>query len=144
MYRVLALSLTSLYLLTGCGAQPSAPPAEAPAQEATDTQEDAPPMRNFAEVTIGPYTVQPMFEEEIEDGHYNIEVQGAQFAAVRAWVGNEAAEGVMVVKGMEENDYQHFHVEVPDPIAEDTRLWIEIEAADGTLHKGSVELVEAG
>ena len=101
------------------------------------------PMRNFAPQKIGPYDVQPMFEEEIINGHYNIKVDGGEFQAVRIWVGTEDPADVMVVKCELENDYQHGHLDVPDPIPADYALWMEIEDTEGNLHKGSTPLVHA-
>lgn len=98
-------------------------------------------MRNFAAVKIGPYEVQPMFEEEIENGHYNIKItSGGEVKAVRMWVGPEDASGVMVVKTEIENDYNHGHVEVPSPVPADAKLWIEIESPAGETFKGSTPL----
>lgn len=152
-------------LAAGCGGQsvtapespataeaPAAPqaadPAQTPAPAPAETEAAAPasspiPMRNFAAVTIGPYQVQPMYEEEIPDGHYNLRIAGAEFKAVRIWAGLEDPGDVMVVKTEVENDYMHGHVEVPSPIPAEYALWIEIEAPDGQLHTGSTPLEPA-
>lgn len=132
-------------VLTGCGAQENQDPqanSEAALETAPQPNYDI-PMRNFAAVTIGPYNVQPMFEEEIEDGHYNIKVDGGEVKAVRMWVGPEDASGVMIVKTEIENDYNHGHVEVPTPIPNDAKLWIEIENPAGETFKGSTPLKAA-
>jgi hypothetical protein len=97
-------------------------------------------MHDLPPVTIGAYTVQPMYEEELEDGHFNLRISGGEVAAVREWVGPEDASGVMVVKTEIERDYHHGHVEMPNPIPADARLWIEIEAPSGELVKGSTPL----
>jgi hypothetical protein len=94
-------------------------------------------MFDLAPVTIGPYTVQPMYEDKLEDGHFNLRISGGEVAAVREWVGPEDAFGVMVVKTEIERDYHHGHVEMPTPIPADARLWIEIESPSGELFKGS-------
>lgn len=94
-------------------------------------------MFDLPAVTIGPYTVQPMYEEKLEDGHFNLRISGGEVAAVREWVGPEDASGVMVVKTEIERDYWHGHVEMPNPIPADARLWIEIESPSGELLKGS-------
>ncbi|MFM1919781.1 MAG: hypothetical protein RLZZ303_1415 [Candidatus Hydrogenedentota bacterium] len=152
MKKCLALSLMAALPLAACGAKPATPeapapqsaaPAEAQAQPMEAAPDAPPPMRNFAALTIGPYAVQPMFEEEIKDGHFNIDVKGAEVKAVRIWVGPEDASGVMVAKTEPEHGYHHGHVEMPDPIPADAQLWIEIEAPDGTLHKGATPLVQA-
>jgi hypothetical protein len=153
MRKPLTAMLIAL-LAAGCGGQTatqteSPAPAEAqPAPEAaapaeTPATATPSPMRNFAAVAIGPYQVQPKFEEEIEDGHYNLHITGAEFKAVRIWAGLEDPGNVMVVKTEVENDYQHGHVEVPSPIPAEYALWIEIEAPDGALHKGSTPLQPA-
>ena len=94
-------------------------------------------MFDLPPVTIGPYTVEPMYEEKLEDGHFNLRITGGEVAAVREWVGPEDASGVMVVKTEIERDYWHGHVEMPNPIPADARLWIEIETPSGELLKGS-------
>jgi len=94
-------------------------------------------MFDLPPVTIGPYTVEPMYEEKLEDGHFNLRISGGEVAAVREWVGPEDASGVMVVKTEIERDYWHGHVEMPNPIPADARLWIEIESPTGELFKGS-------
>jgi hypothetical protein len=149
MYRTLATLVTSAAFLAACGgSQPAAPEAQAPAAASQPAgQLPQPnydiPMRNFAPVKIGPYDVQPMFEEEIENGHYNIKVEGGEVKGVRIWVGPEDATGVMVVKTEIENDYNHGHVEVPTPVPADARLWIEIENPAGETFKGSTPLTMA-
>jgi len=150
MLRLTTLLIASILVFTGCGGQET---AETETADTASAVGSAPkleqpgydiPMRNFAPATIGPYEVQPLFEEEIVDGHFNIRIdEGGEVNAVRVWVGPEDAEDVMVVKAEIENDYHHSHHEVPDPIPADYTLWIEIEAPDGTLHKGSTPLEEA-
>ena len=78
-----------------------------------------------------------MYEDKLEDGHFNLRITGGEVAAVREWVGPEDASGVMVVKTEIERDYHHGHVEMPSPIPADARLWIEIETPTGELVKGS-------
>jgi len=144
MYRVLTTMLSCVVVLAGCGGQQASAPAavnEAPA--AAKAPVEAPPMRNFASIKIGPYDVQPMFEEEIEDGHFNIKVSGAEYKSVRGWVGPEDASGVMVVKPEVENDYLHGHYEIPTPVPADAMLWIEIETPTGETLKGSTPLKQA-
>lgn len=144
--KKLIFSTAIVLAMIGCGnpAPPESAPAEpAPAAkpaEPAETTSTAIPMRNFAPVTIGPYKVQPMFEEEIEDGHYNIRVEEGDFTAVRIWVGAEDNSDVMVVKTELENDYQHGHLEVPNPIPDGVELWIEIENEAGEKFTGSVPL----
>jgi hypothetical protein len=152
-YRTLAALVVSGALMTGCGGQqPAAPEAAAPAPAeaapaaagAPASAEEAIPMRNFAAVQIGPYAVQPMFEEEIEDGHFNIKiVSGGEVKAVRMWVGAQDPGDTMVSKTEPEFDYHHGHVEMPDPIPADAALWIEIETPAGESVIGSTPLKQA-
>lgn len=144
-------ALAMILLAAGCGGAPSGTPG-GPAESgpgAAETPENAPaesnaiPMRDFAAVTIGPYGVQPMYEEEIVDGHFNFRITGGEFRAVRIWVGEEDPGDVMVVKTELENEYQHGHVEIPNPIPDGYALWIEVETPDGELHKGSTPLKPA-
>jgi catechol 2,3-dioxygenase-like lactoylglutathione lyase family enzyme len=137
------LVLTVAAALSACGSpEPAAPPAAAPAAGPAEAPAPAETikMTNLAPVNIGPYTVQPMYEENLADGHFNLKISGGEVAAVREWVGPEDASGVVVVKTEIENDYHHGHVEMPDPIPADARLWIEIETPAGERLKGSTPL----
>lgn len=145
--RILAALAATVFMgaavFTGCGGQAPATPAPktaSPEAPQPAQHDDVPAMRKFAAVKIGPYDVQPMFEEEIENGHFNIKVTGGEFKAVRGWVGTEDASGVMIVKTEIENDYRHGHYEVPDPIPADVKFWIEIESPSGETFKGSTPL----
>jgi catechol 2,3-dioxygenase-like lactoylglutathione lyase family enzyme len=143
MKNVLMVWIAVTSLLTGCSGgsdESETTPSEASAVSTEEAVVDTIPMTNLASLTIGDYEVQPMYEEELKDGHFNIRITGGEVAAVREWVGPEDASGVVVVKTEIENDYHHGHIDMPDPIPADARLWIEIEAPDGTLHKGSVPL----
>lgn len=135
-----SLILGALFIIAGCGASPNAEQSQAAAPVATPASESAIPMTNLQSLKIGPFDVQPMYEEKIEDGHFNIKIAGGEVAAVREWVGPEDATGVVVVKTEIENDYHHGHVEMPNPIPADARLWIEIETPAGERLKGSVPL----
>lgn len=144
MKNVLMVWIAVISLLPGCSGgsdESGAIPSDEPAASTEEAVADAIPMTNLPSLTIGAYQVQPMYEEELKDGHLNLRITGGEVAAVREWVGPEDASGVVVVKTEIENDYHHGHIEMPDPIPADARLWIEIEAPDGTLHKGSVPLV---
>lgn len=136
----LSLILGALFIIAGCGAAPKPEQGQAAAPVATPESENAIPMTNLEPLKIGPFDVQPMYEEKIEDGHFNIKIAGGEVAAVREWVGPEDATGVVVVKTEIENDYHHGHVEMPNPIPADARLWIEIETPAGERLKGSVPL----
>ena len=132
------------FALAGCSGKPESTPPEAAPEAASapapSEVEEEIPMTDLQAVKIGPYDVQPMFEEELSDGHFNIRITGGDVAAVREWVGPADASGVVVVKTIIERDYYHGHVEMPDPIPADARLWIEIETPTGERLKGSVPL----
>ena len=134
MKNVLMVWVATIALLTGCSGgsevAENAVPVES-VETSSETVVDTIPMTDLAPLTIGVYQVQPMYEEELKDGHFNLRITGGEVAAVREWVGPEDASGVVVVKT---------EIEMPDPIPADARLWIEIEAPDGSLHKGSVPL----
>lgn len=141
MRRITALLAASLILtISGCGNQ-TPPPTEAE-QPAAAAQSDAPSIRmsNLPPITIGDFEVQPMYEEDLADGHFNLTITGGEIAAVREWVGPEDASGVVVVKTEIENGYYHGHIEMPAPVPADARLWVEIETPDGQRLKGSTPL----
>jgi len=142
--KYLATIIAAGAFVAGCGAPEPAgpvnsePPATPDVSSSEATSEKK--MTDLAPITIGPYTVQPMYEEELSDGHFNLKISGGEVAAVREWVGPEDASGVMVAKTEIERDYYHGHVEMPNAIPADARLWIEIETTDGQRLKGSTPL----
>ena len=144
-YALLGI-LTFAITLTGCGSPDTSAGTSDPTTEPEAKLPEPDyeiPMRNFAPTQAGPYALQPMFEEEIEDGHYNIKVTGPEFKTVRFWIGTDNKANSMVVKAVLENDYQHGHLDVPSPLPDDYALWIEVEAPDGELHTGSTPFVQA-
>lgn len=140
--KKLIVAFLTMLAIVGCGAAPE--PTQQSAVEVESTaptnESDAIPMTNLAPLKIGVYDVQPMYEEKLEDGHFNIRITGGEVVAVREWVGPEDASGVIVVKTEIERDYHHGHVEMPAPIPDDARLWIEIETPSGETLKGSTPL----
>lgn len=139
--RIHLLTIAFAAVLSACGEPESTPTApETTAESTTAPAVTEIKMTELPIVTIGPYTVQPMYEDDLAGGHFNLTISGGDVAAVREWVGPEDASGVMVVKTEIERDYWHGHVEMPDPIPADARLWIEIETPTGELHKGSTAL----
>lgn len=143
MIRLLSTVLLLALIFTGCSNEPGSTDSSDVAKAPLPEPDYDIPMRNFAAIKIGPYDVQPMFEEEIKDGHYNMKVTGAEFEAVRIWVGQEDPADTMVIRCELENDYQHGHLDIPNPIPDDVKLWIEIEDQDGDTHLGSVNLEHA-
>ncbi|MEM1098578.1 MAG: hypothetical protein AAGH92_07305 [Planctomycetota bacterium] len=73
--------------------------------------------------------------------HIDIEVEsGPTPATIRAWVGNESADGVAKGKAHGSNGDYHVDATCPAELAEDASLWIEVESADGTRATGSLPL----
>jgi hypothetical protein len=72
--------------------------------------------------------------------HLDLEVQsGPVPAAVRFWIGDEAATGSLKAKA--ESHDNHFHGETEAPAdLKDARLWLEIETDKGTRDLGSIAL----
>ncbi len=73
--------------------------------------------------------------------HIDIELKsGPTPAAIRAWVGNESADGV--AKGLAAGSDGDYHADAtcPAELAEGAALWIEIESADGIRTAGSFPL----
>lgn len=142
MLRTTLSTLTIGLLLLGCGGEskPADTASTEPASAGTAVTKYEIPMTTLQPLKLGAYDVQPMYEEELSDGHFNIRITGGEVTAVREWVGPEDASGVVVVKTEIENDYHHGHVEMPNPIPADARLWIEIETPSGERLKGSTPL----
>src|SRR5690606_20534703 len=105
MMRLLPGLLAVTGLLAGCGgpSTPAATDAPAPSENAVTDYEI--PMTKLPGFTVGDYTVEPMYEEELKDGHLNTKITGGDVAAVRVWVGPEDGAGVLIVKTEIENDY---------------------------------------
>jgi len=151
---ILAVSL----FLAACGGQP---PTESPAQsEQPDTTMEAPdaaaetpdaapeadPYSELGEHTklnplaIGDYNIRAIHIGDVALGHFNLYIEGGEPAAVRAWVGDENADGVVVTLAEFEVDHHCAHIEVPTPLPADAKLWVEIESPDGERLKGNTEL----
>jgi hypothetical protein len=141
-----AIVLATLFTFGGC--TPAAPPAT--------TNTDAEPLpaaaaevEGFAEsgnqtqlapILLAPYTVKALHIGEVTKGHFNLYVEGGELAAIRAWVGDESANQVMVTKAEFEVDHHCAHIEVPQPLPATARLWVEIETMEGVRLKGSTEI----
>lgn len=146
--KKLLLLLTPI-LLAACTAPapapaPSAAPKEAPAVAAA-SEEHAPGEEEGVKTPLpaaqaGPFQVKAHYTGDLSLGHVNFYVEGGKPKAVRAWVGNENADGVMVGKADWEDDHYCAHLEVADPIPADAALWLEIEDEGGASHKASMTL----
>lgn len=97
-------------------------------------------------VEIAGTTFEVSFGGEIEPGaemHINLNItDGPKPAAVRLWVGDEAATGSIKGKADATDDGFHGHAEVPAELTEGAALWIEIESDDGSRTTGSIDLPE--
>lgn len=138
------LSLMAIAVVfTGCGA-PQQPTAAAPAPVAQEEVEEAGhesgATTEIFNDKLGPYDVRAIFTGPLDDGHFNFYVNGATPKAVRSWVGDEAATGVMVTKANLEEDHYCAHIEMPANISSDIALWFEIESEDGEPLKTRVSL----
>jgi len=143
MYRMLLVLLASGLVIAGCSA-PKAP-ANAPAPAATPAVEDADGDESGAVTELenrdlGPYKVRAIYTGDLSAGHFNFYVTGGKAKAVRSWVGDESATGVMVTKANLEDDHYCAHVEMPATIPDSAMLWYEIESEDGTTEKASISL----
>jgi len=91
-------------------------------------------------IALAPFTSKVMHIGDVSKGHFNLYIEGGEPAAVRAWIGDEAATDVMVTKAEFEVDHHCAHIEVAQPLPEGAKFWLEIETADGQRLKGSSAL----
>ena len=140
----LAMSLVFVALVAGCSPvepastpvnQPAAPTATTPTTEENFSEGGA--KTELTPITMAPFTVKATHIGELSKGHFNLYIEGGEPAAVRAWIGDEAATGVMVTKAEFEVDHHCAHLEVNTPVAAEAKLWVEVETADGASLKGS-------
>lgn len=149
IYTFLIVGLVAVIALTGCTKQepagtPPESPIEAPlvgapeaASEAESQFSEAGSQTVLAPIALESYTVDSLHIGELALGHFNLYVKGGEPAAVRAWVGDEAATNVVVTKADFEVDHHCAHIEVPNPLPAEAKLWVEIETPDGSRLKGS-------
>lgn len=146
-YTALVMSLIVLILVAGCSpsepastpeVQQAEPVAATPAAEAEFSESGA--QTELTPIAIAPFTVKATHIGEVSKGHFNLYIEGGEPAAVRAWIGDEAATDVMVTKAEFEVDHHCAHLEVGTPIPANAQLWVEVETADGTIVKGSAPL----
>lgn len=73
--------------------------------------------------------------------HIDIEVESGPIpTTIRAWVGNESADGVAKGKAHGSNGDYHVDATCPAELGEGSSLWIEVESVDGTRAVGSLPL----
>lgn len=133
-------------LLAACGA-PSTPEVPSP-KETQDTAPAGTPdpysesgaQTDLAPLAIGPYNVRALHIGDVGLGHFNLYIEGGEPAAVRAWVGDEAATGVLITLAEFEEDHHCAHLEVPQPLPAGAKLWVELETSEGERLRGSSPL----
>jgi hypothetical protein len=149
---VLPAACLSLFAVSGCKDDHSHPPAAKSPEPAAgkpaivDPHEGGP--LALGEAAAGPYTIKAGRDagplKPGGEGHIDVDVTGAPFAAVRVWIGAADGKGSMKGKGEVEfadrPNHRHAHAEVPDPLAPDAKLYVEVEAADGAKHVASFDL----
>lgn len=156
--KTMSLMMTALLtgaVLAGCSKPDTTTPPEAatpaatPAPAAEPVAAEADAGDNLSEagdqtflepIALAPFTTKVMHIGEVSKGHFNLYVDGGQPAAVRAWIGDEAATNVLITKAEFEVDHHCAHLEVTQPLPEGAKFWLELETADGKLLKGSSEL----
>jgi major membrane immunogen (membrane-anchored lipoprotein) len=140
-YLMLILALTTF---TACGGGDGANGTPTPGTEPENNEDDHHGERHeVGEAKIGDSTVTVAFFGEIKAGAeavLDIEVEGGEVDALRAWVGDESGTGSLKSKlDGKDGDY-HGHIDTPDPIAEGSAIWVEIEDASGKLSAASFKL----
>jgi hypothetical protein len=99
--------------------------------------------RSLGAIEIAGHTFNVSFTGDLEPAaQLHIDVNrtaGPQPAAVRVWIGDEAATGVMKAKAPGDGDHFHGHADVPASL-QGAKLWIEVEAADGTRNAQFIAL----
>lgn len=81
--------------------------------------------------------------ELVPGGKAHIEIRrisGPAPAALRFWIGDEAATGAVKVKADSHDDHFHGESAVPATVGGASSLWIEVELSDGTRHRGQLAL----
>lgn len=94
-------------------------------------------------IVLGEYTITVGQKGDIHPGEEGLlTISFAQqpegIAVVRAWIGNEQADGVRKESAEKEDESSfHAHVSVPDSLPDGAQAWIEIQTAEGErLRKG--------
>lgn len=84
--------------------------------------------------------VLPVDVEPNTDLHLDINyIDGPFPAALRLWVGDEAATNAIKSKADAHGDHYHAHADVPGSL-ENVALWLEVESEDGGREAGSISI----
>lgn len=150
---LLTAALSCGLLLTGCGGDDHDHGEEGHSHAEGDghdhdgadhDHDDHGAERSLGALTVGASTFSIAIGGEVEAGstvHVDIDhTAGAEPAAIRVWIGDEAATGALKGKAVASGDTYHGDAEVPSPMAPGSALWIEVEAADGSRTTGSIAL----
>jgi hypothetical protein len=100
-------------------------------------------MRSLGTLTIAGTTLAVSLSSDIEPSsevHLDLEIEsGPTPAAVRFWIGDEAATGALKAKTDGHDDHFHGETEAPADLT-NAKLWIEVETETGARSVGSVNL----
>lgn len=100
--------------------------------------------RDLGSVTIAGTTLRVSMGGKIEPSmtvHLDIErTDGPEPAAIRVWIGDEAATGALKSKAIGSSGDYHADAEAPANVSLPISLWIEIENGDGTRETGSISI----
>ncbi len=100
--------------------------------------------RDLGSVTIAGTTLRVSMGGKIEPPmtvHLDIErTDGPEPAAIRVWIGDEAATGALKSKAIGSSGDYHADAEAPANVSLPISLWIEIENGDGTRETGSISI----
>ena len=164
---LLASTIAGTFALGGCGSESGTHDADSHAEhddhEGHDHGEDGHEDRDHAQgerdeheghdhgakrdlgsVTIAGTTLSVSMGGEVDPSamlHFDIErTEGPEPAAIRVWIGDEAATGALRGKAIGSGGDYHADAEVPEELVPDAALWLEIETATGERDSASVQL----
>ena len=163
---LIASTITGMLTLGGCGSESGAPETESHAdhdehdghghgegghdEHADDHMDDhdehdhahAGETRT-ATVEINGTVLEVILPVKVEpntDLHLDINyIDGPFPAALRLWVGDEAATNAIKSKADAHGNHYHAHTDTPDSLA-NVALWLEVESEDGTREAGSTSI----
>lgn len=109
----------------------------------THHSDDHGEMRSLGSIEIAGATLAVSISAEVEPSHEVVveldQTAGPALAAIRFWIGDEAATSVPKVKADTHGDHFHGHTVTPNNL-DNASLWIEAETADGKRVRTSMSL----